>query len=74
MQNQAKEKAGLSAGFRRVLQVIVGGGDRIRTYVGRSPLVLQTSAFDRSATPPVVVFTALFANFQRAEKSSLTLF
>jgi hypothetical protein len=28
------------------------GWGRIRTFEGRSPLVLQTSAFDRSATQP----------------------
>ena len=30
------------------------GRDRIRTYVGRSPTVLQTVAFDHSATLPKI--------------------
>ena len=31
------------------------GRDRIRTYVGRSPTVLQTVAFDHSATLPIKI-------------------
>lgn len=33
-------------------QGLNGGRNRIRTYVGRSPTVLQTVAFDRSAILP----------------------
>lgn len=33
----------------------VYGWDRIRTYVGQGPTVLQTVAFDRSATQPLGV-------------------
>ena len=32
------------------------GWDRVRTYVGQSPTVLQTVAFDHSATQPLWVF------------------
>ena len=51
-------QGGLCPPFNRHLLPIFAksyGWGRIRTFVGRSPLVLQTSAFDRSATQPFVL-------------------
>jgi hypothetical protein len=40
-----------------------GGGGGIRTHERRKPLpVFKTGAFNRSATPPILIDQALFAN------------